>query len=199
MEKGIAMTGGTEEGYRTVLSMFCKDVESRLPQLQTVPKTDAMNAFIIHVHSLKSTSASIGAAELSAQAAALETAGKAGDIAFIRDNLAVFVKYLSELTAGILAWEKAMKENDSEKYAAGAYGGGDIDNAIVTPLLHELAQALKSQKGDVIDRILEQIAGQPLDTGVKTAMDKIADEVLIAEYENGLGILDFLLQGEIGR
>jgi hypothetical protein len=64
------------------------------------------------------------------------------------------------------------------------------------PLLHELAQALKSQKGDVIDRILEQIAQQPLDTGVKTAVDKIADEVLIAEYEKALAILDSLLKGE---
>jgi CheY-like chemotaxis protein len=186
MEKGIAMTGGTEAGYRNVLSIFCKDVENRLPQLQTVPETDTLNDFIIHVHALKSASASIGAEKLSAQAAVLETAGKAGDIGFIRDNLSVFVKCLSELTEGILA-------NDSEEQAATGGACGDLDNAKVMPLLHELAEALKSQKGDVIDRILEQIARQPLDTGVKTAVDKIADEVLIAEYEKALEILDFLL------
>jgi HPt (histidine-containing phosphotransfer) domain-containing protein len=193
MENGIAMTGGTINGYREVLIFFRKDAEERLPLFQTAPNADAMPAFVTQVHALKSASAFIGAAELSAQAARLESAGKAGDIAFIQENLAVFAKCLSELAARILVWEKAVKEHNSEKQA------GDIDHTAVTPLLHELAQALKSQKGDAIDCILEQIAQQPLDTGVKTAIDKIADEVLIAEYEKALGILDFLLKGENSR
>jgi CheY-like chemotaxis protein len=199
MEKGIAMTGGTLGAYREVLTMFRKDAQERLPLLQTAPNADALPTFVTQVHALKSASASIGAAELSAQATKLETAGKAGDIAFIQENLAVFIKCLSELSAGILSWEKTVKENNSEKQAAAGGASGDLDHAKVIPLLHELAQALKSQKGDVIDRILEQIAKQPLDTGVKTAMDKIADEVLIAEYEKALEILDNLLQGENSR
>jgi CheY-like chemotaxis protein len=192
MEKGIAMTGGTLGAYGDVLVFFRKDAEERLPLLKTAPDADALPAFVTQVHALKSASASIGAAELSAQAAKLEAAGKAGDIAFIRENLAVFTECLSELAAGILVWEKTVK--DSEEQAGGAAGGADHE--AVTPLLHELAQALKSQKGDIIDRILEQIARQPLDTGVKTAVDKIADEVLIAEYEKALGILDPFLKGE---
>jgi CheY-like chemotaxis protein len=193
--KGIAMTGGTLGAYRDVLIFFRKDAEERLPLLQTAPNTDALPAFVTQVHALKSASASIGAGELSAQAAALESAGKAGDIAFIQEHLPVFVKCLSELAEGILVWEKTVKENDSEEQAEGSVF--DPAHAKVTPLLHELAQALLSQKGDVIDRILEQIAQQPLDTNVKTAIDQIADEVLIAEYEKALGILEGLLNRSV--
>jgi hypothetical protein len=85
-----------------------------------------------------------------------------------------------------------VKENNPEEQAA-AYAH---DYVILTPLLHELAQALKSQKGDVIDRILEQITQQPLDTNVKTAIDQIADEVLIAEYEKVLEILVNIIEKE---
>jgi HPt (histidine-containing phosphotransfer) domain-containing protein len=188
------MTGGTINAYRQVLAMFRKDALERLPLLQTAPESGALPSFVTQVHALKSASASIGAAGLSAQAAGLETAGKAGDIGFIQENLAVFTKCLSELAAGISAWEKTVKEHNSEKQAA----TGDFDHATVTPLLHELSKALKSKKADAIDRILERIARQPLDTGVKTAIDKIADEVLMAEYDNALEILDFLLKGENG-
>jgi HPt (histidine-containing phosphotransfer) domain-containing protein len=201
MEKGIAMTGGTINGYRQVLIMFCKDARERLPLLQNAPEAGALPSFVTQVHALKSASASIGAAELSAQAAGLEAAGKAGDIAFIQENLAVFAKCLSKLTAEILIWEKAVKEHDSEEQAsaAGVGASGDLDHTTVTPLLYELAEALKSKKADVIDRILEEIARQPLDPGVKTAVDQISDEVLIAEYEKARGILDTLLQGENSR
>jgi CheY-like chemotaxis protein len=197
MAKGTAMSGGTLGAYSDVLAFFRKDAQERLPLLQTVPNADALPAFVTQVHALKSASASIGAGELSAQAAALETAGKAGNIAFIQENLGVFAKCLSELAEGILIWEKTAKEHNSEEQAGGSVG--DLNNAKITPLLHELAQALKSQKGDVIDRILEQITQQPLDTGVKTAIGQIADEVLMAEYEKALGIIDSLLQGEDSR
>jgi CheY-like chemotaxis protein len=192
MAKGIVMTGGTMNAYRQILSLFREDAEERLPLLQTVPAPEAMTAFITQVHALKSASASIGAAELSAQAATLEAAGKAADFAFIDKNLTVFAGRLTELATGIRVWEEAMKKLDSEKPAA----ADNPDHGTVIALLHELAEALKSQKGDVIDRTLEQITQQPLDNSIKTAVDKIADEVLMAEYEKAWEILDSLFKGE---
>jgi len=190
MAKGLAMLGGSQEVYRQVLVTFGEDAQERLPLLQTEPETDALPAFITRVHALKSASASIGAAELSAQALGLETAGKAGDMAFIRENLPVFAKNLAELAGGIKAWEKLMKERDSEKQAETDKVGNDS----VMPLLRELAQALKLQKADDIDEILERIMLQPLDTAIKAALEKISDEVLVAEYDKALAILDDLLK-----
>jgi signal transduction histidine kinase/CheY-like chemotaxis protein/HPt (histidine-containing phosphotransfer) domain-containing protein len=101
--KGIALTGGTVASYRQVLSLFCKDIEERIPLLQKTAEDDTLPTFVTHVHSLKSASASIGAQEVSAQAAGLEAIGKAGDTAFIRVSLPDFVKQLTELVKNIRA------------------------------------------------------------------------------------------------
>jgi len=200
IEKGIAMTGGTLSLYREVLTLFRDDARERRPLLQTVPEADALPAFVTQVHALKSASASIGAAEFSAKAAALEAAGKAGNLAFIEENLPVFAESLSRLVEGIKAWETAQNEHDSKKQAATQGGGAPpSDRVTVGPLLNELAQALKLQKAEDIDRILEQLAGQPLDSGVKTAVDRINDEVLVAEYEKAWEILNNLIIGSDGQ
>jgi len=188
MAKGLAMLGGAQNVYREVLVTFGEDAQERLRSLQTAPDADSLPSFITSVHALKSASASIGAAELSAQALGLETAGKAGDMAFILENLPVFAKNLAEMTGRIKAWEKIMKERDSEKPA------GEGGNDSVMPLLRELAEALKLQKADDIDEILERITAQSLDTGLKAAVEQISDEVLVAEYDKALAILSGLLK-----
>jgi len=99
--KGVAMLRGKLDTYKKVLSMFCKDVDERLPQLQIMPETDTLPSFIIQVHSLKSVSASIGAQEVSSNAAGLEAAGKAADMAFIREHLPDFTVQLAELEKNI--------------------------------------------------------------------------------------------------
>jgi HPt (histidine-containing phosphotransfer) domain-containing protein len=190
MVKGLAMLGGAQDVYRQVLVTFGEDAQERLQSLQTAPDADTLPAFITRVHALKSASASIGAAELSAQALGLETAGKAGDMAFIRENLPVFAKNLAEMIDRIKAWEKIMEERNSEKPA----DAGGVKNDSIIPLLRELAEALKLQKADDIDEILERITAQPLDTGLKTAVEQISDEVLVAEYDKALAILSGLLK-----
>jgi len=101
--KGIALLRGRLDTYKKVLSMFCKDVDERLPQLQIMPEADTLPAFIIQVHSLKSVTASIGAQEVSSNAAGLEAAGKAADMAFIREHLPDFTVQLAELEKNIRA------------------------------------------------------------------------------------------------
>jgi CheY-like chemotaxis protein len=193
MEKGIAMTGGSMEGYFTVLSIFCKDTEDRLPLLQTastaLPTADTLSEFVTQVHALKSASASIGAADVSVRAAGLETAGKAGDMAFIQENLPVFIERLAELAGGIRAWEKA-REGQSPEKPAGAGGGHET----LMPLLHELADALKLQKANDIERILEQLMQQAFDSNVNAALGQISDEVLMVEYDRAGEILETLLK-----
>ena len=108
--KGIALAGGSLDTYKQLLDKFCEDAEKRLPLLQSVPEADALSAFVTQVHSLKSLSASIGAAELSTMAGGLEAAGWAGDIVFIQENLRVFIENLVKLMGGIRAWGKTMKD-----------------------------------------------------------------------------------------
>jgi len=113
--KGISIAGGSFDNYRQFLGLFCKEAEERLPLLQTVPVSETLSDFVKHVNSIKSSAAVIGAVDLSVRASGLEAAGWAGDLIFIRNNLAVFSDYLTDLISAIQDWEKTAKEHDFEK------------------------------------------------------------------------------------
>jgi signal transduction histidine kinase/CheY-like chemotaxis protein len=180
VQKGISMTGGTVTAYKQVLALFRKDAQDRLPLLQKAPETDILPAFVTQVHALKSASASLGAGDISAQAAALETAGKASDMAFIREHLPVFAQQLAELVRAI---EKAL---ETEESAPPLDPSLSIDH---TSLFHELAEALKKQNASEIDRIIAVLSEKQLDTQTKEALNKISDEVLMTEFDNALNII----------
>jgi signal transduction histidine kinase/CheY-like chemotaxis protein/HPt (histidine-containing phosphotransfer) domain-containing protein len=100
-DRGIAMTGGTEEIYREVLEVYCQDVDQRLDFFKRPPDPDQAALFVTQVHALKSASATIGAAAISEEAARLEAAGRQGDLALIAEGLDHFREALIALTGGI--------------------------------------------------------------------------------------------------
>ena len=186
IQRGIQMTGGTEDGYRSVLSAYCKDARERILLLQNAPDKDTLQAFTINVHALKSASAAVGAEEISAEAAKLEAAGNKGDMAFIRENLYMFVERISGLLNEV---DRAFKtETDSAGTIQTLTG-----NSGLFSLLYGLKGALKSNKVDSIERLLGRITVMPLDKKTRTALNKISDEVLIAEFENAVKTIEELL------
>jgi signal transduction histidine kinase/CheY-like chemotaxis protein len=187
--KGIAMTGGTLAVYKQVLSLFRKDAEDRMPLLQTMPETDTLSTFVTNVHALKSASASLGAGIISSQAAELEAAGKAGDMAFIRENLPNFAQQLAELIKNISA-AIVPRVGDADA-SANTNQRADI-NAYIS-IFYELAEALKSQNAAEVDRILEELNQKPLDAKIMGTLQKISDDVLMTEFDNALKTVEELL------
>jgi len=187
--KGITMTGGTAAVYLKVLSLFCKDVDERMPLLQRTPETDNLHLFITNVHAIKSASASIGVREISDQAAELEAAGKAADTAFIREHLPAFVRRLSELVKNISAVIAPATEGNS---TADTNSKADISAYI--PAFRELADALKSKKISDIKHILNMLDQQTQDLKVKKIIEEISNQVLMTEFDNALKIIDEALR-----
>jgi signal transduction histidine kinase/CheY-like chemotaxis protein len=184
--KGLAMTGGTEAGYRLVLATFSKDAEDRLPFLRNIPTPETISAFVTQVHALKSAAGSIGAAELSAQAAKLEAAGKAGDMDFIQNELDLFTDNLTKLAKNIhTAIETDKKESKKTKSKEGA-GLKKTDIKKISPLLRKLVKALKEQNLSEIDRIMGEFDRNKLDKKTCQALDKISDDLLMTEFDEAL-------------
>jgi len=180
------MTGGKAAAYKQVLSLFCKDAEDRMPLLQAVPKSDAMIAFTTQVHALKSASTSLGAAEVSAEAAELETAGKAGDIAFIGNHLPVFTEHLMALIKNIqdvLEPDKSAERDTS----------GSTLSASHLQMLKELSEALKSEKVSEIKRILKTLDQQAQDSKLKEIIEQISDQVFMTEFDNAVKTVEELI------
>jgi CheY-like chemotaxis protein len=98
---GIRNVGGSEETYREILARFAGDIEERLMELSTVPDAGSLSRFTTLVHGLKSAAASVGAINVSQQAAKLEAAGKSGDIETIARDLNGFLLELVTLADAI--------------------------------------------------------------------------------------------------
>jgi signal transduction histidine kinase/CheY-like chemotaxis protein len=196
-EKGMAMTGGTEESYRIVLTMFYRDAQERLPLLQKAPSAQTMDKFITQVHALKSAAASIGAMDLSHKAARLEAAGKAEDIDGIQKNLGGFAKQLDELVKNI----QAALKTDTAAGAPVESGTADEDESAeaqdaltpLLPLLKKLKNALELQNFPEIDRLLNKAGKRPLDAEIKEALEKISDDVLVTEFDSAIKSIEKIL------
>ena len=70
---------------------------------------------------------------------------------------------------------------------------------IIKPLLHELTDALKSEKAssDIFD-LLEKFDKMPLNSEYKTILEKISHHVLIYEYDDAIKVIEELHRNLIG-
>ena len=198
VQRGIAMTGGTERAYRQVLSMFHKDIQTRLQMLRFILFESSMSgnkfpekhlpSFITQVRATKSASATIGAEGISAEAALLEDAGQTGNLALIMENLGGFIGNLTELAESINTAlefrqggaESKPAESESEKVNLSGF----------EPLFIELTEALKSQDVPNIDRVMDALNNKPLDAKTKEILEQISDQVLMTEYEIAVKTID---------
>ena len=192
--KGISMTGGTIPAYRQVLSMFQKDAKERLQLLRFFiieslssgkfsPKH--IPSFTTQVHALRSASATMGAADLSAQAARLEEASIAGNMDYILEKLPDFTELLAELVDNIQKVLELPLTNGKTKDAPADQSPGPEH-----PLFSELDSALKSQKITEIERILSELSSKPLDGKTAEILEQISDQILMTEFNGALSILE---------
>ena len=93
--KGIANCGGGEEFYRSMLEEYQQDSDRKIKDLKSFMDSDDLKNYEILIHSLKSTSAMIGAGTPSKIAQELELAAKNGDKDFILSNHDAFIREYS--------------------------------------------------------------------------------------------------------
>ena len=104
---GIAYCGD-EEDYIYALELFCESVSDKSTELNNHFNNKDTEAFGVLIHSLKSTSKSIGASELSEKAAKLEQAADKNDRDYIEENTTDFIEEYRKLAGQI---GKALTDN----------------------------------------------------------------------------------------
>lgn len=100
---GLQYSMDSEEMYREFLQMFCEMQEEKKQSIQECYDKENWEEYTILVHSLKSTSKSVGGLLLSEKALALEQAGKQREIEFIREQHASMMDWYDKTI------EKAIK------------------------------------------------------------------------------------------
>ena len=98
---GIGYCANDEAMYKSILEAYVEEEKTKLPNIiSSYEKKDWKN-YSVYVHSLKSTSKTVGAVELSRLAAELEAASKNEDVSFIEENHENAIEKYSELVAVI--------------------------------------------------------------------------------------------------
>jgi HPt (histidine-containing phosphotransfer) domain-containing protein len=185
------MTGGKTSTYMEVLALFCKDSAKRLEILrealnaletQDVLDETELPPFVSQFHALKSALGSIGAAELSKEAALLENAGKHGDPALTGEQIEHFMVVLAGQIARISA---ALPHENADAGRGQAHPGA---------LLLRLKQALDVEDIGTADRILNEITEMTLDADTKAALPSVTEHMLLFELKEAARIVGGLLR-----
>ena len=102
VDVGLDYCAGDEDFYREMLRLFSAQGEEKRTEIAALYESADWADYAIKVHALKSTSLTIGAEALSAQAKELELAGKRGDVDFIRAHHHALLSAHEELCAQII-------------------------------------------------------------------------------------------------
>ena len=101
MELGLDYCAGEDSFYREMLRIFYDQSAAKREELISLYESENWKDYAIKAHALKSTSLTIGAEQLSAQAKELELAGKRGDTDYIRAHHAEVMQAYEELCSYI--------------------------------------------------------------------------------------------------
>lgn len=138
-EVGITTVGGSEETYITILNTYYKEGLDKLAEIPKIYESGDIQLFTTNVHSVKGSSASVGATGISAVFKALEMAGKSSDTEYIEKNLNKALEQFSMLLeeVRIYLYERGALVTAEEQEQAGALGAEESLRAADIQLLKE--------------------------------------------------------------
>jgi PAS domain S-box-containing protein len=183
---GLARIGGSQSKYKEILGVFAADAKANSAMFENVPSKDGLKLFTTIVHGFKSGLANIGANALSEAAAAIEAAGRNGDIASIASNLTAFREELAALAFRI-----------SQAIGQGGAGTEAAPTEVVQQALSELKIALDAMDTDGADNALAKLNNMALEPKMATAVSAIAKHTLFGDFKKASEAVDEAL-GQIG-
>jgi HPt (histidine-containing phosphotransfer) domain-containing protein len=167
--KGAEQFGGDLGIYWDVLKSFAQNTPPLLDKIRSF-STNELNDYAIIVHGIKSSSRSIGAEDLGAQAEALEHAAKAGDVDFVREHHDIFLRAADLVIEGLNAEiNRVATEYPTPK-----------KNEPPEETLTDLLEACRSFDIDGVDRAMEELERCEYETGADLV-------VWLREKADGMG------------
>ena len=110
-EKGLYYCQNDAQFYNTLILQYAKESGAKKRMIKEALATDDLKNYAIQVHSIKSTSKMIGAAELSESARLLEEAAKNGDAGYVQANHDAMMTVYDRIL-GVISPEAAKEVSD---------------------------------------------------------------------------------------
>jgi CheY-like chemotaxis protein len=172
-EKSTEKIKNSNQRNPQIIAAFCKDGAQKIEELRKCLETDNYSLYTTHVHGLKSAAANAGESELSELAKKLETAGKNGDFAFIKEHSEPFLAALQKRLSSI---NEVLQANRKES--------SDLET-LKTELL-KLRDVLRDFDFAAFSEIANVLRDFP-------QAENILQSALVGEYEEAISAIDALL------
>lgn len=169
MRAGLGYCGDRLSLYTDVLTQFAASGPARLEELRRFSEAKDWAGYAISVHAVKGTAKMIGAQDVSDQAAALETAAKAGDAAAVLARHGAFMADYAALVEAISGLTQSPEPPEEPAPQA-------VNAEAARALLHDLAAALDDFDADAAEaalRALEAGVGEALGGALHTLREQI--------------------------
>lgn len=116
LDRGIEACGENTELYQNIVAVFIEEGRKKLPLIKRLYKEENWQDYMVAVHGLKSSAASIGAMELSEHAKEMEFAGKEENIGLIHEKTDSLLNEYLVLLQMLTAFCKGKSEEEQIEF-----------------------------------------------------------------------------------
>lgn len=182
MQRGISNVGGSEDVYLSVLNTYYTEGIDKLSNVPVQFMNGDMNLFTTNVHALKSSSASVGAVNISEKFKALEFAGKENNRMFIEENLDKTLHSFDELLVKVksLLVEKGVFEGlaDTSEMLK------DMDRENLDPdVMSDLQQNLNNVNLKRCEELINELSVHNYGEEINANIKKMKDAYDMFDYQ----------------
>jgi len=169
----------SEEIYCGILKNYYRDLKAVLPRIRSQKASGDMKRFVVDVHSMKSTSASVGAMELSELAKQMEAAGKENDMEYIDSHMVE----LERCCEKILLVLSNFFEKESPRETA-------LEQSVLeVQWLLQIRKACEDMDSSEAVTLLKQISGKRFSAEETELVQKIEEYIEQYDYDEVLTLL----------
>ncbi|MDR3233062.1 MAG: response regulator [Planctomycetaceae bacterium] len=182
MQKGIRLSGGSRSRYADIMKIFSSESAVKIETIRSALIIADWASYTINVHALKSALANLGAVELSARAADLEEAGKVNDAITIEADTEMFLIDLEKLRRSLLQFLDTLADDTIT----------DNANALehLKSELLQLKEAVSLLNAETMNSILDRLKEKEWSRSVRTLLDKLSQNILLADYDDVAILID---------
>lgn len=191
-EKGLLNIGFNKEAYAAVLNTYYTEGIKYVQVLPNLLEAGDIRLFTTDVHGIKSSSASIGATEVSALFKELESAGKAGDLDTINGKfgrcLEKFKQILEEVKnylIGIDRFEEIKTQEDLEAKEV---------QELTYEMLHDLKTELDKMNLKVTDVLVPELASRNFGVEANGKLKKLREAYDMFDFHQVKVILNGMIE-----
>ena len=198
VEMGISYMGGNEEAYKEILALYLQKSGEMIEQIGSLFEKRDLKNYVIVVHSLKSSSLSIGAVKLSELAKELETAGREGSLDAEKNKNSELLRLYGEV-ADVIRQYLAASGGTPIQEETEARELTEISADRLRSYIGQVRTACRGFDGDAVAKLAVELAaysfdGKPLKDHFDRAAKLVKDfeyeaaELELAEIEAGIGL-----------